>query len=215
MTLMSRIRRNPQKTAPQSLDRHVAFIESYLDSLPRPAAQDPVMRELSIIARSPASPVAVAVRASASRFAQKAIGVRAIFAELGTDGALADFCGATVGVGNATAARKSIRWARNVCLRDAHEQLILGTNMCWSGDCMRREPGKRNALDLYEREAPQVVRFGMLAFEAIWAICETVPASRLDPSASVKPSAAYAPDADWISAFTLLRRSDRFTPPPH
>ena len=81
---------------------------------------------------------------------------------------------------------------------------------------MRREPGKCNSLDLYERDAPQAVRLGMLAFDAIWAISEQIPVWRLDPTASVKPSAAYAPDdSDWVSGFSFLRRADRITPPPH
>ena len=216
MTLMSQLRRNPRTVAPPSLDRHAAFIDSYFEWLPAHASLDPATRQITVIARSPASPVAIAVGAAGGRFAQRGVGVRAIFAELGADAALAEFCEGVAGAGRYEMARQTVRWARNACLRDAHEQLILGTEMCWSGDCMRREPGKCNALDLYENDAPQVVRLGMLAFDAIWAISEQVPVSRLDPSASIKPSAAHSPDdGDWNSQFSYLRRPDRLTPPPH
>ncbi len=51
-------------------------------------------------------------------------------------------------------AKELIRWARNPRLLDAHEQATSGAAMCWSGDAMRREADKRNALSLFDEEAP-------------------------------------------------------------
>ena len=49
-----------------------------------------------------------------------------------------------------------IRWARNPRLLEAHEQVIYGDALCWFGDAMRRDADKRNALALFEEEAPEV-----------------------------------------------------------
>lgn len=91
-----------------------------------------------------------------------------------------------------------IRWARNPRLLEAHEQVIYGETLCWSGDAMRRDADKRNALALFEEEAPESVRLGRLAFAALWAQSALVPERRLIGPASVRPSGAYeqAPDPE-------------------
>jgi hypothetical protein len=95
-------------------------------------------------------------------------------------------------------AQELIRWARNPRLLDAHEQVIYGDALCWSGDAMRRDADKRNALAMFEEDAPEPVRFGRLAFAAMWAQSTPVPERRLIGPASVRPSGAYeqAPDPE-------------------
>ena len=72
-------------------------------------------------------------------------------------------------------AHELIRWARNPRLLEAHEQVTYGEAMCWSGDAMRRDADKRNALDLVRRGSSGAVRLGRLAFEALWAASSLVP----------------------------------------
>ena len=74
-----------------------------------------------------------------------------------------------------TPAPELIRWARNPLLLEAHEQVTYGEAMCWSGDAMRRDADRRNALALFNEEAPEMVRIGRLAFEALWAASSLVP----------------------------------------
>jgi hypothetical protein len=96
-----------------------------------------------------------------------------------------------------------IRWARNPRLLEAHEQVIYGETMCWSGDAMRRDPDRRNALTLFDEQAPDAVRLGRLAFEALWAASSLVPARRLLGPATARPSGAYEQAAE--APVTVLR----------
>lgn len=105
-----------------------------------------------------------------------------------------------------------IRWARDPRLFDAHEQVTYGEAMCWSGDPMRRDADKRNALTLFDEEAPDTVRLGRLAFEALWAASSPVPERRLLSPASVRPSGAYKPDQDAPVAVSPLRPSPQGWP---
>jgi hypothetical protein len=90
-----------------------------------------------------------------------------------------------------------IRWARNPRLLDAHEQVTYGEDMCWSGDHMRRDAEKRNALTLFDEGVPDAVRLGKLAFAALWSASTLVPERRLLGKSAAKPSGAYelAPNA--------------------
>jgi hypothetical protein len=210
MNLMSRLQSKKKSTAGTAMMRHDAFIGEFLDRLSSKRKPDPTERYVSIIARSPASPVVSAVIARRDELTERRAGVQAIFADLGPDGLLAECAEALDGLCIGFDARESFRWARNACLMDAHEQLILGTSMCWSGDCMRREPGKVDALDLFEIDAPKVVRLGTLAFDAIWAISDPVPSARLRTATRAKPSASYGGHDDGrLSAFSLLRKPER------
>ena len=216
MNLMSQLHNKKENALDMALARHDAFITRYLGWLADRPGHETDGRVITILARSPESPVAAAVLARSDELHRSGATIQAIFADLGEDGALAAFCEAIAPPAKDRNPGDSIRWARNACLRHAHEQLILGTTMCWSGDSMRREPGKRDCLDLFEAEAPQVVRLGALAFDAIWAISDPAPASRLSAAAIAKPSAAYgAGDEERWSAFSFLRKSDRANPLAH
>jgi hypothetical protein len=77
-------------------------------------------------------------------------------------------------------AAASVRWAKNPSLLDAHEQLTLGTRMCWTGDCMRRSADRRNALDLFEENSLGSVHLGELAFSSMWTASKPLPGELLD-----------------------------------
>ena len=64
-----------------------------------------------------------------------------------------------------------VRWFAQRSLLGAHEQLVLGSSMCWTGDAMNRDPGKRDALDLFEQASPVKVLYGVSSFARIWPIC--------------------------------------------
>jgi hypothetical protein len=87
-----------------------------------------------------------------------------------------------------------IRWARNPRLLDAHEQVTYGEAMCWSGDAMRRDADRRNALTLFDEQAPDTVRLGRIAFAALWGASSFVPERRLTGPLSARPSAASERD---------------------
>jgi hypothetical protein len=68
--------------------------------------------------------------------------------------------------------------------------------MCWSGDAMRRDADRRNALTLFDEEAPEAVRLGRLAFEALWTASAPVPKGRLTGPDTGRPSGAYEQPAE-------------------
>lgn len=199
-----------------SLVNHNDFIAEFLERLDTSPAPDTIQQHITILARSPLSPVVIATLKYSHELKRRKISLQAIFAELGPENTMADFCDSLEEISGEISARDQVRWARNTCLKDAHEQLTLGVDMCWSGDCMRREPGKRDSLDLFESEAPQVVRLGTLAFDAIWSISELLPLSAINSSVRVKPSGAYAAGhQDRLMAFSFLKKSGRTNPLAH
>jgi hypothetical protein len=122
-----------------------------------------------LVARSADSPVAKAVFRVGSEIAGPGFSLRAIFAMLGTaeTASIAQAC-------RETHHDLQVRWARDIRLMDAHEQLILPPNMRWMGDCMRRDPTKR---DVYEDFAPacrETAKLALLCFERLWLASEPV-----------------------------------------
>jgi hypothetical protein len=111
-----------------------------------------------------------------------------------------------------TPAQELIRWIRNPRLLEAHEQVIYGETTCWWGDAMRRDAEKRNALALFEEAAPDAVRFGRLAFGALWQASVPVPERRLIGPASARPSGAFEQPLDPSLDPAALRPSLQIWP---
>jgi hypothetical protein len=53
-------------------------------------------------------------------------------------------------------------------LLDAHEQLAFGDRVAWIGDCMRREPAKRDAYEIYSPECAETAALARRSFERVW-----------------------------------------------
>lgn len=122
-----------------------------------------------LIARSADSPAARIVLALGAQAMPPSFSVRAIFAQLG----------GTETARIAEACRNSnwaiqVRWARDVRLLEAHEQLVLGSATSWIGDCMRREPTARDACELYAADCRDATRRATLFFERLWGASEPV-----------------------------------------
>ena len=79
--------------------------------------------------------------------------------------------------------------------------------MCWSGDAMRREADKRNAISLFDEEAPGIALLAQRAFEALWSASTVVAERRLIGPATVRPSGAYEADPKSLTAVSPLRPS--------
>ncbi|MGE3917760.1 MAG: hypothetical protein AB7F78_18865, partial [Hyphomicrobiaceae bacterium] len=95
---------------------------------------------IALLARAPTSPVVAALLALSDELAERRIGAIIVLA------------------GGATAAENEtwslsfsakfiheIRLTSNPRVLDGHEQLIVGDRAVWYGDCMRRDPLKRDA----------------------------------------------------------------------
>lgn len=72
----------------------------------------------------------------------------------------------------------TVRWARQPRLADAHEQLVLTATATWIGDCMRRDPAKRDAYECFTRDSRESVRWATLAFERLWTHSEPFVAAQ-------------------------------------
>ncbi len=60
------------------------------------------------------------------------------------------------------------RLAGDPRLLDAHEQLWLDGETAWIGDCMRREPAKRDAFECYASGCEATARSAEKAFNRVW-----------------------------------------------
>lgn len=75
----------------------------------------------------------------------------------------------------ALAGRVRCRVARDPRLLDAHEQIILDDTAIWIGDCMRRDPEKRDAFECYSEDAAESVAWARACFARLWRAAEPLP----------------------------------------
>ncbi len=143
-----------------------AFILQHLEDMGEGAQIAPCWR---LIARSAESPVARNVLSMGARASLKGFSVRAIFASLGTaeTAQIAEAC-------RVSDWAIQIRWARDLRLLEAHEQLVIGPAACWIGDSMRREPASRDACELYAPDCPDTARRANVFFERLWLASEPI-----------------------------------------
>jgi len=145
---------------------------------------------LTMILRSAASDPAKALIAMKGALQQAGLRAKVILARLDPDDELRQLCTSLSDLAPNVPAPELIRWARNPRLLDAHEQVIYGASMCWSGDAIRREADRRNALNLFDAEAPDTARLGRLAFTALWAASSPMPDRYLNGSFAARPYGA-------------------------
>jgi hypothetical protein len=160
---------------------------------------------LTMILRSADSDPAKTMVSMKGALQHSGVRVKVILAKIEPEDELRKLFAALSELAPQQGASELIRWARNPRLLDAHEQVTYGETMCWSGDAMRRDADKRNALTLFDEEAPDPVRLGRLAFEALWAASALVPERRLTGPATARPSGAYQLSQD--TPVTALRPS--------
>lgn len=67
----------------------------------------------------------------------------------------------------------------------SHEQLVVGRTHVWIGDCLRRDPNKRDAFEIYHKADPVARKCATVSFENLW--------TRAKPLMSMK-SAELAPE---------------------
>jgi hypothetical protein len=124
---------------------------------------------LALLARSPTSPVVTALLALSDELAERRIGAAIVLA------------------GGATAAEDEtwslsfsarfiheIRLTSNPRVLDGHEQLIVGDRSVWYGDCMRRDPLKRDAFTAFLPNDPACARASRFAFRGLWRGAQSI-----------------------------------------
>lgn len=123
-----------------------------------------------LIARSVDSPVAKAV-ASLVREGTLAKPLRTILALMPREDADA----ATVETFHSLTEGHGGHLIRDVRLFDAHEQIVLGPAASWVGDCMRRDPMKRDAYECYAADCTKTAGWALTSHQRLWAASEPMP----------------------------------------
>ena len=145
------------------------FLTAGLDRLAAAGGQQPM---ISVVARSWDSPVIRALGAQADVLAKQGILVRTLVVI--EDRTLPEDMSKLAGA-------LKCRACSDPRLQDAHEQLVIGEDVSWIGDCMRRDPQKRDAYECYSEGCAEAAAAAMRSFERLW---------KLSRSAKTNPSAA-------------------------
>lgn len=140
-------------------------------------------RRFLMVARSVESPVAKATAALSSDIAASGYAVRLILAQVDQD----TFPQGWNPTGGAIAFDHEIRWAKNPRLIEAHEQLVLGPQTCWIGDCMRREPSKCDAYESYVEGCGEAAGCATVSFERLWSASEPLLSHTAAPRGDMGP----------------------------
>lgn len=130
---------------------------------------------LTLVARAPDSPVAQAVLACTSEIAAAGVALRVVFFE--TEPMSEDVVQASL----LDVSGIELRMLTDVRFASAHEQLVLGSEQVWIGDCMRRDPMKRDAFEMYHEANAVIAAHAAASFTKLWAkstpLCRVLPAS--------------------------------------
>ena len=170
------------------LDGHVAAISRAVE---RARAESRPSPSITLILRSASSAPALAMVLMKDELERVGLDAKVVLAKLEPQEELRQLFLSLAHLSPRQQPCQLMRWARNPRLLDAHEQVTYGEAVCWSGDAMRREADRRNALTLFNETAPELVRLGRLAFDALWAASSPVPERHLVDRPAPKPSGSY------------------------
>ena len=136
--------------------RLTAFIGEHLAAVAAEASPD---GGLTVIARSFESPVLKALATYRNEIKAAGLSIRAIIV-------LAEAAAEPV---TELLSASPTRHGCDPRLLDAHEQLAFGDRVAWIGDCMRREPAKRDAYEIYSPDCTETAALARRSFERVWA----------------------------------------------
>jgi hypothetical protein len=119
--------------------------------------------QILVVARSLHSPVVKALTALGDELAAVRLTVRLI---------LAHFDQEPEAWGRNVAFAHELRWAKHPRLIEAHEQLVLSPEICWIGDCMRRDPAKCDAYESFVEDCGEATGCATVSFERLWQASE-------------------------------------------
>lgn len=156
-----------------------AFMDHYLKRVGELPSLERDEYLVTLIARSPGSPVAQAVISRAEAIQEASIELRVIFARLSPQQAMKQWFEAFSQY-TTWRGRDDLRLVKNPNLLDAHEQLTVGKSMCWSGDSLRRAWDRHHHISLFEVECPGAARLSRLAFQALWSASVEVPVKYIE-----------------------------------
>lgn len=139
-------------------DKEARLTAFVADLLTNAAAGEFAGLALTVLARSHESPVLKALAAHADAIRAAGLQMRAIVVL--DEPAGSDVAALLAGVPS--------RCACDARLLDAHEQLAVGDRVAWIGDCMRREPTKRDAYEIYSGDCAETAAMAHRSFHRVW-----------------------------------------------
>jgi hypothetical protein len=190
MGFLSAFQKRPLTDAAQSIEKFSGLLSTFLD---KAAAGSPRERSITLIARSPAMPAVRALVLRAGDIQRQQIAVHVVFAKLAPLDQLAQLAAGLQLVDPRQGKSGRIRFIKNAALLDAHEQLVLGSSLCWTGDMLRRCDENRNRLDIVEEGQAGPIRLAELSFNAIWSAAKPVPSRALSGRPLAQAYASLSP----------------------
>jgi hypothetical protein len=177
MGFLSAFQKQPLTDRAQSVDKFSGFLARFLERAAGDAS--PEDRSITLIARAPSMAAVRALLLHGKEIHRQDIAVRVIFARLAPVDMLGELSALLTRADTGRAPSGAMRFIKNAALLDAHEQLVLGRSLCWTGDMLRRSEEQRNRLDILEENQPSATRRGVIAFNALWNAAKPVHARAL------------------------------------
>jgi hypothetical protein len=116
----------------------------------------------TLVARAPDSPVAHALLAMTEDIAAAKIAIRVVLFE--TEPLAEDHVQTSL----LDVSTVDVRMLTDHRFAAAHEQLALGRGQVWTGDCMRRDPAKRDAFEMYHNADAAIAEQAGASFAKLW-----------------------------------------------
>jgi hypothetical protein len=164
-----------------------AFIARGLDGIAQShELSQPERQAILVIARSGQSPVVRSLAALVHEIAAAGARVRIVLLKPDAHGLPEALIGAC-----ARGLDCEVRRAGNPRLIEAHEQLVVGARICWTGDSMRRDPAICDAYESFVEDCPEIAAAAAAMFERLWTdgmpMANDVPAAadRLAPPKAI------------------------------
>ena len=153
---------------------------------------------IAVLAQSPESPVARAVLSLSEELARRGLGATIILT-----GAATATANDTWNLEFHSGFVHEIRLTTNPRVLDGHEQLVVGDTSVWYGDCMRRDPLKRDTFERFIPDEPASGRAARLTFSRLWSAAQPIFANDAVASVTIAKvssatAAAAAMDEDEI-----------------
>lgn len=151
------------------------FLGFYLDRIFADWTDRPDQAVLTVLARSPESPVARAIALNSPDLLSAGVAIRAVFARLEPAPLLNEWTDLVlVSAESESAPASLLARIKDPALDDLHEQLVIGSEMSWTGDALRRDPLQRDTIEVYDPCCPSTARMSARTFERIWDRAEPI-----------------------------------------
>jgi hypothetical protein len=170
-------------------DKEARLRDFIVESLTALAESPGSNGSVTMMVRSVDSPTARALGAALAEVPLDALDVKVIIADTRVEDAALPSLRDVAGI--------EFRLLSDPRFGASHEQLVVGRTHVWIGDCLRRDPNKRDAFEIYHKADPVARKCASVSFEKLWGRAK--PLVRLN-GAQLSPemiAAGNGPDLPW------------------